>query len=273
LDFGSVLTSDDVARLMPLYGIAIGLASLRFNAFFSVFPLLNRINAGRIIPNCLGIALGLPLVESLVSQLAADYSNSGWLLLAIALKEIVFGLLLGLISAAPVWAIHMAGELVDNLRGITADSSQEPVGRGQGSALNIFFGFFAISLFFAYGGLQTLVGIVYGSFVSWPILTASVRMPTGDVTAVLADILQQIMLYAMIIAGPFVVIFMACSLAGMLLAKSAQQIVTEQTISLFKNTVFVILSGSYVLYMSQYFLEHAKTVLVHSQTTIESILK
>lgn len=271
MDFGSAFTSSDAARILPDYVIALGLASLRFNAFFSVFPLLNRSNAGRIVPSCLSVALGLPLVENLVSKLTVDQTISGWLLIAIALKEFVCGLILGLAAGVPIWSFNMAGELIDNLRGITADSSQVPVGRGQGSALNIFFGFLAVSLFFSFGGLQILVGIVYGSYVSWPILTPSVQLPAGNILSVLASLLQQIMLYATIVAGPFMVIFICCSFAGMLLAKSAQQIVTEQTISLVKNTLFVILSGTYVVYMAQYFLEHAMTIPALARSTIEGV--
>jgi type III secretion protein T len=271
VDFASAITSNDAASVLPVYAIALGLASLRFSAFFSVFPLLNRSNAGSTIPNCLSVALGLPLVENLVSKLASEQAVTGWVLLAIALKEIVCGLLLGVASGAPIWSIHMAGELIDNLRGVTADSSQEPVGRGQGSALNVFFGFLAINFFFSIGGLQILVGIIYGSFVSWPILTPTVHLPAGNIVTMLGGILQQIMLYATVIAGPFIVIFLSCSFAGMLVAKSAQQIVTEQTVSLVKNILFVILSGTYVLYMSQYFIEHALTIPKLARSAIESI--
>jgi type III secretion protein T len=177
------------------------------------------------------------------------------------------------VSGSPIWSIQTAGELIDNLRGITADSSQEPVGRGQGSALNVFFGFLVISLFFSIGGLQILVGIVYGSYVAWPILTPSVQLPAGNMGTILANLLQQIMLYATIVAGPFIVIFMSCSFAGMLLAKSAQQIINEQAISLVKNILFVLLSGSYVMYMSQYFLEHASTIPELVRSTIESVVQ
>jgi type III secretion protein T len=182
-------------------------------------------------------------------------------------------LLLGVVSAAPIWSIHMAGELIDNLRGITSDSSPEPIGRGQGSALNVFLGFLAISLFFSMGGLQILVGVVYSSFTSWPILTRSVLLPTNNVVDILGGILQQIMLYAIVISGPFMVIFLSCSFAGMLVAKSAQQIVTEQTVSLVKNILFVLLSGTYVLYMSSYFLKHAATIPQLARMAIESIAK
>ncbi len=270
LEFGTTFTSSDAARLILVYVIALGLASLRFNAFFLVFPLINRTISGRLIPNCLSVALGLPLLEDLVTKISAFETLPGLLLVAVALKEIACGMILGLAAGVPLWAIHMAGEMIDNLRGITADSSQTPVGRGHSSTVNIFLGFMAISLFFSAGGLEILVGIVYGSFVSWPILTPSIQLPSGNTTTVLAELLQQLMLYAAVVCGPFAVIFIACGFAGMLLAKSAQQIVTEQTVSLFKNFLFVLLSASYTLYMSQYFLERAATIPGLLRNLVES---
>jgi type III secretion protein T len=260
VDFSIRLLNGDAARLFPLYAMALGLASLRFNAFFLVFPLLTKSNAGRIVPNCLSIALGLPLVEPLVFQLSSLQGTSGWVIVAIAFKEMFFGLLLGAACSVPFWAVQMAGELIDNLRGITTDSNTEPIGRGQGSTLNIFFGFFALCLFMSMQGLELLVGTVYSSFATWPILTPFARLPSGDVTSLLGKLLEQIMLYAMVVAGPLVVLFMACAFAGMLLAKSAQQIVTEQTVSLLKNTLFVLLSSTYVIYMSRFFLEQALVI-------------
>lgn len=140
------------------------MAYARLAVVFYMLPALGeRVLANLIIKNAL-IALTIiglwPSLEPEVSQ------QQGWLIMLT--KECVIGLILAMTLAAPFWCVIALGEILDNQRGATISESIDPVNGLQASVLSGFLNFAFSAIFFASGGMTTLMKILQQSYSVFP---------------------------------------------------------------------------------------------------------
>lgn len=144
---------------------------------------------------------------------------TAWMFIALLLKEVLLGLIIGLFLCFPFWVLHAAGSYIDNQRGATLSSSINPQTGIDSSELANFFNMFAVVLILQAGGLLTLLEVMLSSY----------RLsPPGNVTlpriALILRFAGEMMMQAIRLAAPLVVIFLVTEVLLGLLSRYTPQL-------------------------------------------------
>jgi type III secretion protein T len=100
--------------------------------------------------------------------------NPGWVL-AIASKEVLIGLLLGLGFGTLIWAAQSVGELIDFQTGSSNAALFDPIAGHESGPTSQFLGWTVMVLFISAGGLLALISTLTDSFTLWPVADLSPR--------------------------------------------------------------------------------------------------
>ncbi|MGX5851364.1 type III secretion system export apparatus subunit SctT [Mesorhizobium sp. PL10] len=229
---------------------AAGLGAARAIGIMVVLPVFTRAQIGGLIRGSLAVAFGLPCL-SLVSDGLQALDPETRLIQAtlFGLKEVFVGLLLGTFLGIPLWSLQAAGEFIDNQRGITSPSaSSDPATNSQASAMGIFLGITAITIFVASGGLEAVVSALYGSFQIWPVYRFLPTL-TAQGAMELLGLLDHIMLMTLLVSGPVVSFLMLVDMSMMILRRFAPQFKSSQLSPMIKNIGFPIIMIGYTAYL------------------------
>lgn len=143
---------------------------------FGVMVLLPVLSArslgGALSRNALVLMIAAPVLphawETVPDGLGL-YDSSAFMM--IGLSEITAGLYMGLIAAIPFWAINVAGELIDTVRGSGLSEIINPTTGGQVSLFSLLLTQLITALFFVSGGFNQLLEAIYRSYALLPIGT------------------------------------------------------------------------------------------------------
>lgn len=188
----------------PLAAVQVlGLAAVRLLAVVFVVPLLGE----RLVPWLAKLAVAFALLMASWSALApvaelASPLPSGALLL-LALKEVAVGLAIGFLAALVFYAVRMAGELIDALRGqaVLFQEGQQRVGSPTGA----FGSLLLIALLFAVDGHHVVIRAVVESFERLPPTAYPDLGGPGEAQLLFAsavELLGRLWLWALRIALP-----------------------------------------------------------------------
>ena len=185
-------------------------------------PFLNvSVIGGMSTRNAIVLIMGLFLYPMIVSQVSADLTVS--LMLVLAVKELVLGLMLGIIPLSIFWGFQQVGALVDNQRGATAASSLNPLLGEQSSPLGTLMLQSCVFLFFIAGGFYLYMSIIYQSFSVWSVTSF---YPTFSVE--LANFLVKKLLYSLqlclLLASPIIIILFLTEFCMGLIGRFAPQL-------------------------------------------------
>jgi len=153
-----------------------------------------------VVVTC-GIAL--PLLVPQAMQVEFHGTN----LLALAIKEIILGMLLALPAAVLFWAIASAGELIDLQRGATAASVFNPLfGAVTSPTANLLVRFSA-AIFFVGGGFLAFLSAVLESYRIYPIHELLPQFTPGAAAAI-SGIMKSYFAMSVLYAAPFLIVFL-----------------------------------------------------------------
>jgi type III secretion protein T len=107
--------------------LVFGIALARPMALLTLNPVFNRIPLTGLLRGAVASALALPMTPVISAALPRDELGS-IALLFMTLKEAVIGATLGLLLAAPFWALDVTGDLLDAQRGATQGRLNDPAG-------------------------------------------------------------------------------------------------------------------------------------------------
>lgn len=99
-------------------------------------------------------------------------------LIMLICKEVVIGVLLGWISGFIFYVSDSVGFVIDVQRGASMATTFDPVVGSQTSLLGSFLTQMMATLFFTMGGFLFFLGIIYQTYVMWPVFS---YFPTFDV--------------------------------------------------------------------------------------------
>jgi type III secretion protein T len=148
-------------------GFAFMLGLPRFGVALLVLPLLPP---GLFpAPLRIGVAVGLLFVAYPVFAAAAGHVSSpgGWWL-AFVLKEALIGGLIGYACSLVLWALTMAGEVIDNQVGFNNAQIFNPFLNHAAGPVAQFMAMFGVFVFVALSGLEVFLRLMYESLVLWP---------------------------------------------------------------------------------------------------------
>jgi type III secretion protein T len=95
--------------------------------------------------------------------------TGGTLLGGLSIKEVVLGLLMGLLAGMMFWTIQCAGFFIDNQRGAGQATETDPLSGEQSSPTGSFLFQSAVYVFFSTGAFLSFLGMVYSSYEMWPV--------------------------------------------------------------------------------------------------------
>lgn len=209
--------------------LAILLGTPRLFLIVQTVPFLG----GSIVTGQLRVALVLAcylvLHPAVLAQLpAADGEGIALVGLygVLLIKESLIGLLMGLLAGMVFWAIQSAGFFIDNQRGASMASSNDPLSSEQTSPLGSLLFQAAVYLFFASGAFLAFLGLVYSSYEFWPVssllpMKLFVNMQTP---LFFADQVSQLMSTMLLLAGPIVVACLLTDVSLGLINRFASQL-------------------------------------------------
>jgi type III secretion protein T len=213
-------------------------------------PIFTRVQLTGVIRGAVASALALPMVPVLAAALPRD-GLSATALLLLALKEAVLGATLGLLLAAPFWALEIAGDVMDAQRGATQGRLNDPAGFSDVSITGTMLVMAGIVLFVMSGGLETLAGLLYDSWSLWRPLGALPQL-NGRTPLMLLGLLDQITGQGLLMALPAVFCMLLADAALMVLVRIIPQLRVDDLALSLRNIVFVIFMPLYAIFLLTY---------------------
>lgn len=155
-----------------------------------------------------GIVLALALFPApmIQQQLAAD-DPSLFLLAALALKEVIIGIVIGLLMAMPFWLFESVGALFDNQRGALMGGQLNPQLGPDATPLGFLMQQSIILLLVVGLGLSTITQIIWDSYQLWPPMQW-LPLPNEAGFKVYLAILGGIFTHIVLYAGPLVALLL-----------------------------------------------------------------
>lgn len=202
--------------------LALLISLPRIYAFIGTAQILNATAVPRLARNAAILSLAMPIIP--VNLLHIGEINQD--LRAFALffaKEYVIGFVFGYMIGWLFWAITASGDFIDNQRGAAIASSIDPLQGHQTSPLGSLFSQAFVTYFFSIGGMLVIVGILYKSFLLWPV-TQTLPMVSEDFPVLILEVLDMGMRTMFILAAPVIAIMFLSELALALVSRFAPQI-------------------------------------------------
>lgn len=231
--------------------VAYLLSMPRFAMIFQLLPFIGRASMPTIVHVGVVISLSL-LLQPLIHWQLPPEPLGVWIILALALKEVFIGLLIGFVFVIIFHAVEAAGFFIDNQRGSTMASSIDPLLGGQTSPLGLLLLQSFVVYFFVSGGFLLMLGVIYASYVVLPVPTFWPSLPTDAGLFFLAQVDRLIRL-AFIFAAPVFAAMFIAEIGVALISRFAPQL----------NVFFLampIKSGVAMLVLALY----AQTFLIHA---------
>ncbi len=198
---------------------SVALTMPRLFAVFTVTPFLSPNVITGLSRNSLMLMLAL-----FMSPLAGDLPPMPVVMwLAIAGKEALIGVMLGLGFGIFFWAIQSVGDLIDFQTGSGNAAFFDPVAGHDNGPTGEFLGWVVINLFVSAGGMLALVGVVIDSYRLWPVSTF---FPDIGVVIESFAIRQGDTLFTWIVklAAPVILVLMLVELGAGLIGRVAPQL-------------------------------------------------
>ena len=238
---------DPFVALQP-YFLAAAFALARMLAMMIVFPVFDRLGVTGLIRNGIALVLSIPLIPMIAAHLGSEKLSLG-LMAALLLKEIIVGLIVGLVLAVPLYAAEVAGDIVDLQRGSSSASLSDPLGTTQANITGTLLALIVIALYFASGCFDLTLRAIYDSYGIWPVRRL-LPMLSPEAGQLLLSLLDTIVRTGLVLVGPFVVSMLLVDLLFALIARAAPSLQPFYLSMTVKNLVFslvLVLYGAFLV--------------------------
>jgi type III secretion protein T len=213
----------DISFLKVL--IAVGaVAMARTTGMFAVTPFLGRGMLTGLARNGVILSLTLPVLPYVFAHRPPDFDPTNLpVVLALTLKELLIGVLLGLPLAAIAWGLEAAGFVIDNQRGATMASSLNPATGNQSSPIGILLAQLYTTWLFVAGGFAAMLDLLYRSHVLWPAWSFTPVLNAAFPGQMLR-LLDTVMRLSLLMAGPALIAMFLSEFGLALVSRFAPQL-------------------------------------------------
>lgn len=202
-----------------ILGFALGLP--RMLALVSMLPIFAKQQLTGILRTGVTIVLFLPMLPAMTAQ-AHVSTLSGPGILFLVMKEALLGFLIGFAIAIPFWAADAAGFVIDNQRGASTNSINNPFTEDESSPIGMLCALSYIVIFLAMNGLPMTLELVYRSYQIWPV-DAPLPVLHSQFAQTYLDLLGTLVRTAIVWAAPALTMMLLAELGLAMISIFAPQ--------------------------------------------------
>jgi type III secretion protein T len=261
------LIGDPFKPLQP-YFIAAAFALARMLAMMVVFPVFDRLGVTGFIRNSIAVVISIPLIPMIAAHLEGEQLSFG-LIVALILKEVVVGLVVGVVLAVPLYAAEAAGDILDLQRGSSAASLSDPLGSSQSAITGTLLALIVIALYFASGCFDLTLRAIYDSYGIWPVRRFTPLL-SREAGGLLLSLLDTIVSTGLMLIGPVVVCLLLVDLLFALIARAAPSLQPFYLSMSVKNLVFSLVLVLYSAFLVGY-MKNGLVVFLDVKPQLEAI--
>jgi len=258
----------DPFRALAPYILATALALARMLSMMLIFPVFDRLGVTGLIRNSVAIVLSIPIIPMIVAQLGSEKLGGG-LMVALLLKEVIVGLVVGAVLAVPLYAAEVAGDILDLQRGSSSASISDPLGSIQANITGTLLALIVIALYFASGCFDLTLRAIYDSYGIWPVRRL-LPMLSPEAGQLLLSLLDTIVRTGLVLVGPFVVSMLLVDLLFALIARAAPSLQPFYLSMTVKNLVFSLVLVLYGVFLVGY-MKNGLVVFLDAKPQLETI--
>lgn len=213
--------------------------------------------------------------QTLGTSLLSLVSNHGFnvqtalVFTVIFLKEAFVGFLLAFFSSLLFYALMSAGILIDNTRGATAAQENEYLSQESSSPTGTIFLLSATTLFFSTGGFMALVGLIYLSYVAWPVVEPIPFIFDKSFSYFNGNLINEFASLMLLVAAPFLLVSLLCDIALGIMNRFAPQLNVFILAMPIKSAVAAFLL---IVYLSPLY-EHMRGLFMTLRATLINLLR
>lgn len=258
---------DPLHALQP-YIIATALALARMLSMMLIFPVFDRLGLTGMIRNSVAIVLSIPFIPMIVADLGSE-KLSLVLMVALLLKEVIVGLVVGAVLAVPLYAAEVAGDILDLQRGSSSASISDPLGSIQANITGTLLALIVIALYFASGCFDLTLRAIYDSYGIWPVRRL-LPLFSREAAGLLLSLLDTIVATGLRLVGPVVVSLLLVDLLFALIARAAPSLQPFYLSMTVKNLVFSLVLVLYAVFLIGY-MKNGLVVFLDVKPQLEAI--
>lgn len=232
-----------LSQLNNIQIITFALVLLRITSFMVAAAVYGSANISLPIKILLSIVISLVTFKVVATNevLVRINSNENFLIL-MCFREVVIGLLLGLLTRFFFFALSMAGEMVSVTMGLGQAQIFNPMMGSMGNAVEQFYVIIGTLIYLCLNGHHYLLEAVVQSFTTSPIGLAEIHV--SAFAEVVAKV-QQYFVFGIKIAAPILISMMIVQIGMALLSRVVPQInvlMTQASITAILGVIIIIIS-------------------------------
>ena len=261
------LIGDPFRPLQP-YILAAAFALARMLAMMVVFPVFDRLGVTGFIRNSIALVISIPIIPMIVAHLDGEQLSLG-LIAALLLKEVIVGLIVGVVLAVPLYAAEVAGDVLDLQRGSSSASLSDPLGSTQSNITGTLLALIVIALYFASGCFDLTLRAIYDSYGIWPVRRI-LPLLSREAGGLLLSLLDTVVSTGVMLVGPIVVCLLLVDLLFALIARAAPSLQPFYLSMTVKNLVFSLVLVLYGAFLVGY-MKNGLVVFLDAKPQLEAI--
>jgi type III secretion protein T len=258
---------DPFLPLQP-YIVAASFALARMVAMMTVFPVFDRLGVTGLIRNSIALALSIPFIPMIVAHIGSEKLSLG-VMVALLLKEVIVGLVVGLVLAVPLYAAEAAGDILDLQRGSSSATLSDPLGTHEANITGTLLALVIIALYFASGCFDLTLRAIYDSYGIWPVRRL-MPLLSPEAGGLLLSLLDSIVATGLMLVGPVVVCLLLVDLLFALVARAAPSLQPFYLSMTVKNLVFSLVLVLYGVFLVGY-MKNGLVVFLDAKPQLEAI--
>jgi type III secretion protein T len=228
----------------------------------------DRLGVTGLIRNGIALVLSIPLIPMIAAHLGSEQFSLG-LITALLLKEVVVGLIVGLVLGVPIYAAEVAGDILDLQRGSSSGTLSDPLGTTQSQISGTLLALVIIALYFASGCFDLTLRAIYDSYGIWPVRRL-LPLLSREAGGLLLSLLDTVVATGLMLVGPIVVCLLLVDLLFALIARAAPSLQPFYLSMTVKNLVFSLVLVLYGAFLVGY-MKNGLVVFLDAKPQLEAI--
>ena len=196
---------------------------VRMAAAFNSLPILNKqVVGGAMIRNGIVGSLAIFLYPTISAQEPTTHMSM-LMIMALILKEVLIGMLIGFIATVPFWAMEATGFIIDNQRGASMASTMNPMSGSETSPTGLLFAQSFTAIYIITGTFLLLLGSIFHSYEAWPVFEFYPKLNQSAILFFMGQF-DMIITLAVWMAAPIMICMFITEWGIALISRSAPQL-------------------------------------------------